>query len=651
MSVLRVQSVSRHFSGTYILEDVNWQIPAGTRWGLVGRNGAGKTTLLRIIAGELEASAGTIWKQPGLRMAVHRQLETEVDPTMPARQAVAAGLASLSEVEAELEELHQVLPTLTPESEDAHEILERLGHLQEVYQREGGYSLDSRIERALGEIGLAESSWDKPMGQLSGGQRTRVRLARLWLSDPDLLLLDEPTNHLDLETTEWLEERLENFRGTMVLISHDRAFLDALVDHVAEVENKGVTIYEGDYTTYQEEKAERLALAQRAYETERKDRARVEDFIRRNLAGQKTKQAKSRRKQLERRKVLARPATEKNAADLRFFDPPPSGEQVLIGKGLTRRYGDHKVIDAVNIKVMRGEHIGIVGPNGCGKTTLLKMLAGRDAQDAGELLRGSRMKLAYYDQRHDTLESNRSVLDEIWTIYPLETQETMRTFLGRFDFRGDEVFRPVSTMSGGEKSRLALAKLILSGANVLLQDEPTNHLDLASQERLAQALTLFTGTLLLVSHDRYLLDQLVDKLWIVGGGKVRVFDGTYSEWRERREAEEPAAASVIKPPQASSKSRGGQKSPESREKQKAPAPRGAALKKDGMDARRRQKQREKLEGRIEKAEKRKEEMQHEMADPEHAMNWVKLGQMQEQFELLKKELDEHYARWAELAED
>ena len=636
MSLLRAQSISQHFSGTYVLENVQWQVTPGSRWGLVGRNGAGKTTLLRILAGELAPSSGTVWKSPGLRVAVHRQLETELLPEMPARQVVAAGLTSLAEVEAELEELHQALAALTPESEDAHEILERLGHIQELFTREGGYTLDARIERALSEIGLPEASWDLPVGALSGGQRTRVRLARLWLADPDLLLLDEPTNHLDLETTEWLEDRLQSFRGTLILISHDRAFLDALVDHVAEVEGRALQVYEGDYTAYREQKAEQLEQARRAYHLERKEKARIEEFIRRNIAGQNTRQAQSRRAQLARRKFMEKPQEERSAADLRFFEAAPTGDQVLVGRRLARRYGDNVVLDAVNVKVMRGQRIGIVGPNGCGKSTLLKILAGVDPADSGELARGSRVKPAYYDQRHDTLESNRSVLDEIWTIYPLETQETMRTFLGRFDFRGDEVFRPVSTLSGGEKSRLALAKLILSGANVLLLDEPTNHLDLASQESLAHALSLFSGTLLLVSHDRYLLDQLVEKLWLVGDGRVEVFDGTYSEWRERRDALEAERASAVASRAAA---------------RLAPLPKGGQARKVSQDARRRARELEKLEQRIAEIERHKEDLALEMAETSTSMNWVKLGQLKARSDLLATELAQHYAMWEELARE
>jgi ATP-binding cassette, subfamily F, member 3 len=638
MSLLRAQSISHHFSGTYILRDVQWQIVPGSRWALVGRNGAGKTTLLKILAGELSPSEGTVWRRPGLRVSVHHQMDQDMDPAMPAREAVAAGLETLAELEAERDALHRLLPTLTSDSEDAREVLERLGHLEERYAHEGGYTLQFRVERALAEIGLPERSWSLPVGALSGGQRTRLRLARLWLSDPDLLLLDEPTNHLDLETTEWLEERLDDFEGAIVLIAHDRAFLDALVDRVAEVENTELTTWPGDYTAYREGKAVALQQAERAYELEKKDRDRIEDFIRRNIAGQKTRQAQSRRRLLARRQALVRPVSEKNSADLRFFQAGGTGEQVLTAKRLVRRFDDNVVLAGVDLRVTRGQRIGIVGPNGSGKSTLLRTLARNDPPDSGEVVLGARVQLAYYDQRHETLDSAGSVLDEVWSVMPLESQESMRTFLGRFDFRADEVFRPVSTLSGGEKSRLMLARLILTGSNVLLLDEPTNHLDLGSQESLARALALFSGTLLLASHDRYLLDQVVTTLWVVADGRVTVFDGTYSEWREKRDAQLEAEKAAAKEGARS----GGRSNP-------GESAQGAERRRAAAEERQKKRDVEKLEEKIATAERRRGELQAEMADPANAMNWAKLAQLQALASQVEADLKRLVAEWEDAA--
>ncbi|MBI5837589.1 MAG: ABC-F family ATP-binding cassette domain-containing protein [Candidatus Eisenbacteria bacterium] len=644
MSLLRAQSIAHHYSGTYVLQDVQWQIGPGTRWALVGRNGAGKTTLLRILAGELQPSEGTVWRRPGLRVAVHHQMDQDLDPGLSAREAVAAGLESLAELEAEREELHRLLTTLTPDGDDAHEVLERLGHVEERYRHEGGYTIESRVERALAEIGLPESSWTLPVGALSGGQRTRLRLARLWLGDPELLLLDEPTNHLDLETTEWLEERLQQFDGAIVLIAHDRAFLDALVDRVAEVESGGVTFWQGDYTEYREQKAVAQQQAARAYTLEKRDRERIEDFIRRNIYGQKTKQAQSRRKQLARRQALVRPETEKDAADLRFFEASGTGEQVLVVRGLTRRFDDNVVLDRVDLRVTRGRKIGIVGPNGSGKSTLLRTLARSEPPEAGEIVLGSRVKPGYYDQRHEQLSSHNSVLDEVWSVLPLESQETMRTFLGRFDFRGDEVFRPVSTLSGGEKSRLALARLILTGANVLMLDEPTNHLDLGPQESLARALARFSGTLLLASHDRYLLDQVADTLWVVGDGRVEVFDGAYSEWREKREARRAEAEKAT----AAASERAARRAAADTSRDQAP---GAERRRAAALERQHKRDLEKLEEKIAQLERRRAALTEEMADPANAMNWAKLAQLQAVAGEQDTELARLFSEWERLGSE
>ena len=390
----------------------------------------------------------------------------------------------------------------------------------------------------LSGLGLDEESQTRPVAVLSGGEKTRVALARLLCGRPDLLLLDEPTNHLDIEATEWLEDFLTKYPGSVVVVSHDRYFLDRVVSEIVELEDRGLAHYKGTYSEYAPEKARREAQQRKRYEEQQAEIARIEDFIQRNIAGQKTKQAQSRRKRLAKTERLAPPKGERHVR-LHFRPERRGGNEVLVCEGLTKRYGDRTLFEDLTWMVRRGERMGIIGPNGTGKTTLLRLLLDHETPDAGTIRFGSEIHVGYYDQERLDLNVRHSVLEEVWAMDPRRPEGEMRTFLGAFLFSGDDVFKRIGSLSGGEQSRVSLCKLILSRANLLILDEPTNHLDIPSRMALEAALMHYEGTILTVSHDRYFLNRLVNRILFMGMGKSRLYEGGYAYFeRKRREERE-----------------------------------------------------------------------------------------------------------------
>jgi ATP-binding cassette subfamily F protein 3 len=546
MSVLVGQNVARSFGADDIFQNVSVSIPHGARIALVGPNGTGKTTLLRILAGLDDPSEGKVMRAKGVRIGVlHQEADLSLDGQKTLHDEM---LLAFSDLLAQEARVHDLAEQLAHRSDDT-ELLEAYGQAQMRFEAEGGYEFPLRIQQVLGGLGFEEADFTRPISQLSGGQKTRALLGRLLLEEPDLLILDEPTNHLDIQAIEWLEHWLKNFRGALLVVSHDRYFMDNVVTQVWELIFGQLEEYKGTYSAYARQREERHTFLLNEYERQQEHVRKTEDYIARNIAGQNTRQAQGRRKRLERflrDEAILRPR-ELRAMRLRLDTHRISGEKVITTKNLMIGYHDDGVplFSVPDISLMRGECAALIGPNGAGKSTFLKTILSQLAPLEGQSVLGSSVEIGYFAQAHEGLKPDNTILDEILRVKNLPISET-RSYLASFLFTSDDVYKPISTLSGGERGRVALAKLALSGANLLLLDEPSNHLDLLSQEILETVLAEFEGTILLVSHDRYLIRNLATQIWAVGDSKgdeagqseMVVYKGGYDEyiaWRDNRE--------------------------------------------------------------------------------------------------------------------
>jgi ATP-binding cassette, subfamily F, member 3 len=525
--LFRLAEVTKAYGAQEVLRGVSFQLNPGEHVGLVGRNGAGKTTIFRLITGAETHDKGELERLKTLRVGV---LAQHVD-FAGAETVLEAALAVFSELrglEAKMRDLEHAMTAVQGDELDL--IMHEYSEAQHTYEHQGGFTYHARAEAVLLGLGFPKDTFEKKAESLSGGEKNRLGLARLLLLEPDILLLDEPTNHLDVDAVEWLEEFLANYKSAYLIISHDRFFLDHTVTRVLDLEFGKVDSYKGNYSQYLEQREERRAQQQRAYEQQQELIARTEDFIRRNLAGQKVKQAKSRRNMLERMERLENV----NNLDTAIFKLKPAartGDQVMILDELAIGYAPKVLARDLSFTLRRGERLGIIGGNGTGKTTLLRTLLGELKPLDGDIRWGTGVKLGYYDQRLHTVDDRNSVLDELRTVASATTTDgELRGFLGRFLFSGDDVFKPVAALSGGEKGRLALAKLIYSQVTLLILDEPTNHLDIASCEALEEALNEYGGTIITVSHDRYFLDRIATQILYFGKQGVEFYDGSYSEF-------------------------------------------------------------------------------------------------------------------------
>ncbi|MFN8450642.1 MAG: ABC-F family ATP-binding cassette domain-containing protein [Anaerolineae bacterium] len=533
MSLITASNLAKEFGPDEIFGGVSVDIPRGARIALVGANGAGKTTLLNLLVGLDTPSAGTISRARSVRVGFLPQ-RPELTGIHSLWQEMMSAFGDLRAQEAELRRLEHDLAD--PDKHDA--AFAAYGELQEKFELAGGYTYEQRTRRVLHGLGFAPEDYNRPLTQLSGGQKTRALLGRLLLEAPDLLALDEPTNHLDIEAIEWLEGFLSDFEGAVLVVSHDRYFMDAVARVVWELDFGTLELYRGNYSHYVRQREERHERLIKEYEAQQEFIAKEEEYIRRNLAGQNTKQAQGRRTRLERLKrdfLIRRPRTHRNM-NLRMNASFRSGDKVLETKNLAVGYpDDHEpLFRAPNIVLRRGEIAALIGPNGAGKSTFVKTIIGQLAPLSGEIKLGASVQIGYFAQAHELLNEDNSILDEILSVKEMGLTET-RSYLGQFLFQGDDVFRSVRTLSGGERGRVALAKLALAGANFLLLDEPTNHLDIDSQEILQNVLNDFGGTILLVSHDRYLINALATQIWAVSPGRLDVFNGTYSEYVAARQ--------------------------------------------------------------------------------------------------------------------
>lgn len=529
MSLIVGTQLAKEFGPDDIFSGVSVTVPHGARIALVGPNGAGKTTLLNILAKLDFPSDGAVTYARGLRVGYLPQ-RPELVGSHTIREEALTAFAELREMEARLEQMAGDL--------DDSAALEAYGELQDTFEAAGGYTYEQRLKTVLQGVGFSPEDFDRPLNLLSGGQKTRALLGRLLLENPDVLALDEPTNHLDIEAVEWLEGYLKDFSGAVIVVSHDRYFLDAVANTVWELDFGGLETYRGNYSGYARQREERHTRLLKEYEAQQEFIAKQEDYIRRNMAGQNTRQAKGRLRRLERLKrddLIGRPRTRKEL-NLRLNTGVRSGDLVLRTFDTEIGYADRPLFTAPNLVLVRGEVAALIGANGAGKSTFIKTIVGEIPPLAGEVRSGAAVHIGYFAQAHESLNPANSVLDEIVTAKPMGLGEA-RGYLGQFFFEDDDVFRQISTLSGGERGRVALAKLALSGANFLILDEPTNHLDIASQEALQNVLAAFDGTILLVSHDRYLIDALATQLWILRDGQLSVFKGSYAEYMAAREAE------------------------------------------------------------------------------------------------------------------
>jgi len=524
--LFRLNDVYKSYGGTDVLRGVTLQVNPGERVGLVGRNGAGKTTIFRLLTKTEEADRGEVVLLRGLRLGLLEQ-QPVFSGELSVRDHALSVFTEMRAMEDEITRLEHVMSDAKGAALD--EVMHSYSDLRHSYEIAGGFSYHSRAEAVLAGLGFKQDDLPAPAEHLSGGQKARLALAKLLLSEPDLLLLDEPTNHLDVNAVEWLEDFLSQYKPAFVIISHDRYLLDRTITRTVEIEAGRASLYTGNYSAFTKQRAERRLAQVREYEGQQEMIARTEDFIRRNIAGQKTKQAKSRRNMLERLDRVES-VREDAVGNFKLQSVARAGDNVLAAADLAVGYGTNTLAGDISFLLRRGERLGIIGPNGSGKTTFLKTLLGEIKPLAGGFTWGANINLEYYDQELSSLDFQSTVIDEITSVAPRVPPGELRNYLAKFLFTGDDIFKPVAALSGGEQSRLALAKLIYSRANVLVMDEPTNHLDIPSREALEQALSEYAGTVIMVSHDRYFLDKLASEILHFENGAATYHTGSYSDF-------------------------------------------------------------------------------------------------------------------------
>ncbi|MFC5405054.1 ABC-F family ATP-binding cassette domain-containing protein [Cohnella soli] len=652
--LLHASNITKHYGITPILDGVSLLINERDRIGLVGVNGAGKSTFLRIVAGELSADTGSVSKPRELKVGYlaqngglhgHRTIMEEMN----------SAFGPLLEQEKTLQQMEQRIadPAELEQSERYEALLAQYADLSEKFRESGGFEMKNRIRSILHGMGFGGFDPDTEVASLSGGQRTRLALARLLLVQPELLLLDEPTNHLDIDTLTWLEQYLRSYAGAMVIVSHDRYFLDAIVTSIVEIERHAATRYTGNYSRFMDLKAAAFEQQSKLYEAQRKEIARMEDFIQRNIArATTTRRAQSRRNALERIERLEKPGTLKHAS-FSFTTERRSGKEVLrvVNVSAAPKVDLPPLFRDVSFEAKRGERIALLGPNGIGKTTLLRALVEKLPIRDGVIEWGAGISLGYYDQEQRELNASNTVLEELWSQYPMLPEAEIRTVLGNFLFSGEDVRKKVSSLSGGEKARVALSKLMLLKANVLLLDEPTNHLDLMSREVLEAALEEYEGTLIFVSHDRYFLNKIADRIVELAPDGATHFLGNYDEMVDKKRQMREWAES--KPEAGASSAGSGSRSAGSVDIDGLGGTMNnyEAEKKAKREDRARARKLEQTEADIARLEAEIAALELEMADPAMATDYMLLREKQDEAELKRSALEEVYAVWEGLMEE
>jgi ATP-binding cassette subfamily F protein 3 len=626
--LFRLSETSKSYGGREILRDVSFQVNLNEKIGLVGRNGAGKTTVFKLISGEEAPDTGTVIKANNLKLGFLEQ-HVEFDSDLTVHEAALSAFEKLQKIEIEMRHLETVMSENPP---DLDTILEKYSDLQHEFELEGGFEYAARAESILQGLGFSREMWSQTADQLSGGQRNRLGLVRLLLAQPDVLLLDEPTNHLDVNSVEWLEDFLQTYAPSYVVISHDRYFLDRVCNRIIEVEQGSAISYTGNYSAFLIEREERREAQRRAFENQQHLIAKTEDFIRRNLAGQKTKLAKSRRNMLERLERVDTVVADKSAGDFKLKNVERAGNNVLMVEELSVGFPDKMLAENITLTLRRGECLGIIGANGTGKTTFLKTVLGKIHALDGEARWGSKTEVGYYAQQLDDLDDRNEIINELRRVAAsTATNGELRGYLGKFLFSGEDVFKRVGDLSGGEKGRLALAKLIYTQCNVLVLDEPTNHLDIPSREALEAALEAFPGTILTISHDRYFLDRVATQiLFFDGKGKTEHYNGNYSEYHDW----------MLEEMQNSKIKANGQPENVAKPKVESQKP-----KNDGKKPKVKLRQPEAIEEEIAATEAKLAAFTREMSQPETASNPQKFAEISASYQKAESDLEKLLEEW------
>src|SRR6202050_5530175 len=536
--MLQLSAAGKRFGPRILFEDADWLITPNERTALVGANGTGKSTLLKVLAGTESLDYGSVQRTRGMTIGYLPQEGLELRGRSVFAECLSV-FAELRDMEQELETLSTRLAEFDPETAEYAAAADRFSHLDSHFRAHNGYALDAQVGAVLDGLGFSKTDWSRQTQEFSGGWQMRIALAKLLLAKPSLLLLDEPTNHLDLETRNWLEDYLHGYPNGYILISHDRYFLDVTVDKTIEIWNKGLHVYHGNYEKYLVQKEERRAQLAAAYKNQREHIEHLEAFISRfRYQATKAKQVQSRIKELEKIERIQIPV-EKPVPHFTFPQPPPSGRTVVDVSGLSMQYGEKRVLEDVNFTIERGDRIALVGVNGAGKSTLIRLLSGQEQPVTGTLKLGHNVTAEYFAQdQYKVLDPAARMLEDIGRTAPKVAEKDLRSLLGCFLFTGDDVFKPLGVLSGGERNRYALARILVSPANFLLLDEPTNHLDLRAKDVLLEAIAAFNGTVVMVSHDRYFIDRLATRIFEVEGGHVHVYPGNYEDYLHRKQMAE-----------------------------------------------------------------------------------------------------------------
>lgn len=645
MLIITGKDISKAYGTDIIFEDVCFGVEKGDRVGIVGANGTGKSTLLGIIAGDIEATSGNLYIRNDFNIGYLRQ-QNQFGGSGTVRSQAEKSFTHLFEMEKKLERLQ--LAIADHESDSFDRDLEEYTRLIEEYERKGGYTYRSELGAMLTHMGFDEEAQNKEISKLSGGERTRLALSCLLLSKPDVLMLDEPTNHLDLHMLEWLEAYLDSYRGTIMVVSHDRYFLDRITNEIFDLGGGTLESYTGNYSTFLVKREEHLEAMRREYEKQQAEIARQEEMIRRfkqHGTEHLAKRAASREKRLAMMEIKEKPKLKQNRMKLSFEADFKSGGEVLEAEDLAKSFGARKLFDHAGLLIRKGERVCIIGDNGIGKTTLLKILMGLERPDSGYLRIGYNVNFGYYDQGQLLLDENETVLGEMKNAYHLYTDTEMRSLLGRFLFTGDDVFKQVKDLSGGEKAKLSLLKLMLSGANTLVLDEPTNHLDIESKEIVEEALMEFEGTLLIVSHDRYLLNTIPDRILELTEHGLVEYKGKFDYYLEKsgRSAGRPAAEAANL-----SSDRERDELELTRKLVKDSEAERKAKKQSEAEERRRQRRSESVENRIHEIEAELADIQDEISVSENSSDPEWMREKSERMAALEEEVNVLYDEWMEL---
>ncbi len=632
MAILTVNNIQQSFGEEVVLQSVTFEMQKGERVGLVGVNGSGKTTLFKVLTGEYTPDTGSVVFGKDTVLGYMEQHVCR-DFHKTAFEEVMTVFAPLLRMERELEDLNTLL-SAHPGGEELERLILRQTDLNDRFVDAGGLTCRSRARSALMGLGFSEEQMGNRVGVLSGGQKAKLQLAKMLLGGANLLLLDEPTNHLDIQAVEWLEDFLKSYNGAYIVISHDRYFLDKVTQRTLEMEGKSVTSYKGNYSRYLELRAEHRLAMQRAYESTQKEITRIEGIIEQQRRWNQERNyvtIASKQKQIDRLEVtLEKPEAEPESIRFQFKASRRGGNDVLTAQDLSLSFGGPALFEHVDLEIKHQEKVFLIGPNGCGKTSLFKILLGQYAPDSGLVRLGSAIDVGYYEQSQLSLHDEKTVMDEIWDLHPQMTQTEVRSALAVFLFKGEDVFKPVGALSGGERARVLLLKLMLSKANFLLLDEPTNHLDIGSCEALEDALSGYDGTLFVVSHDRYLINKLADKVYVLGKDGAKLYLGNYDSYLEQREKEQLAAA----------------------EERPEPKVNLYKLRKEReSNLRRRRTALSRLEGQIEENDRKVKELEEHLADPEFAADYEAVTKASQEIAQLHQASEDLLMEWTQLSEE